>query len=255
MMFKENHQNLSCEFAEEIVSYLYNEMVEAEKSRFETHLSNCSLCADEVADFTSVRSSILEWRNEEFAVLPTPEFEIPFETKTQNPVAAEVSRPWYIAVRDFFTLSPMWMTASTAMAVLAICVGLVFVTINALKDKPDFAQEKEKVKPVSSPTTAVNKTETTVSNSGQTNTNSTQMPTTKVDSSSTKTPATPIKIVDRQPVKPQNSNTKRNVSPNVVNKPNSSPKTKNGKLPSLTGDDEEDNSLRLSDLFDEIGTR
>lgn len=255
MMFKENHQNLNCEFSEEIVSYLYNEMVEAEKFRFEAHLSNCQICVDELADFTSVRSSILEWRNEKFAVLPTPEFEIPFETKTQHLVTSEVSRPWYSGVRDFFKLSPIWMTASTAMAVLAICIGLVFVTINALRDNSGLEQAQEKVKPVSSPTTEVKKADTAVSNSSQSNSSSTQPPVSTTTSVEPKAPATPTKIVDRQPIKPQNSTVRRNVSPNLVNKPNLSPKTKNGKLPSLTGDDEEDTSLRLSDLFDEIGTR
>ena len=61
-----NNHNPSCAFAEQIVSYLYNETNAKEKAAFDAHLNNCSTCADELAGFGFVRSSIVEWKNAEF---------------------------------------------------------------------------------------------------------------------------------------------------------------------------------------------
>ena len=70
-----NH--VSCSSAEQIISYLYDELNVVERVGFETHLQHCSVCAVELANFGAVRSSILEGRNEEFLNIETPVFDVP----------------------------------------------------------------------------------------------------------------------------------------------------------------------------------
>lgn len=252
-MLNSNHQNLTCEFAEEIVSYLYNEMVATEKARFEAHLGNCSFCADEVASFGLVRSEIVNWKDEIFVPLATPIIEIPFEQSAKPLVIKEVSRPWYATVRDYFSLSPVWMTATTAMAVLAICAGLVFVTINSLRDSGNVVvQDNTTIKPISSPTTEVKKVENADSNpilpKNDSRQNSSTPPT--VLGAPKSAPAT-TKITERQIVKLPNITVKKNsATTNKVTKT-----IKRNSAPSLVGDEDEDDSLRLSDIFSEIGSR
>ncbi len=254
----ENQQNLSCEFTEEIISYLYDELNSTDKLRFESHLVNCGFCPAEISSFGVVRASIIEWKKVEFDVLSTPIIEIPALQPARQIVS--VSRPWYAKIRDLFSLSPAWMTATTAVAVVVICVGLGFVLISSLRNTTDFAQENNKVKPVPSPTTEIKPVDTTSSsNSSQSNPNLTKSPTSSssnVDSPKPTTAPAPVKITERQIVKPQNSNVKKNVAPTVdkSNKvTNKSPRK--ARNPSLVGDEDEEDSLRLSDIFDEIGTR
>lgn len=251
-MIKKDHQNLTCEFADEIVSYLYNEMGASEKSRFESHLGNCSFCVAEVAEFGMVRSEIGNWKVKDFDSLPTPIFEIPNKESFQQVAIKEVSRPWYAVVRDYFSLSPVWMTATTAMAVLAICAGLVFVTVNSLKDIDVVVQESNTSKPMSSPTAEIKTVENPDSNPNLTKSDSTEKPSTPPNISGVpKTAPTTTKITDRQVVKTQNSTVKKNVTPN--NKVNKT--SKRNSAPSLIGDEDEDDALRLSDIFNEIGSR
>ena len=248
-MLNENHQNLSCQFAAEIVSYLYDEMMPAEKLHFEDHLKTCSNCPEEISSFSVARASILDWREQEFAPLATPIIEIPFESEIEVVEITPKMRPWFAPIRDLFSLSPAWMTATTAFAALAICVGLVLVTINSLRY--DEVVQEDKPKSVPSPTLEISNQNSTVSNSNQATPTPTKSPmpnfngdsNTKQPSTGTKTPS------DSTGVKPQNL--KKNASP-PINK--SLPKSnQKGKLPSLVGDDEEEDTLRLSDLLEEIG--
>ncbi|MBX7173189.1 MAG: hypothetical protein K1X72_19625 [Pyrinomonadaceae bacterium] len=250
-MFNNNHQNLPCNFAEEIISYLYNEMNHSEKINFETHLPDCAFCAREIADFTSVRSEIINWKSNEFDLVPTPVIEIPYENSVQVVRANPISRPWYAGIREYFSLSPIWLTASTAMALLAICIGLVLVTINSLKNPNDKIAQKNP--PVSTPTIEVKNVNSAISNVEPTKprtSNSTVPP----KENPTENPNT-TNVGEKQNKKPQNTTPKRNLPLNSDKNGNSpTPKfNKKSNSKSLTGDDEEDNSLRLSDLFDEIG--
>lgn len=243
----ENNKNLTCEFAEELVSYLYDELATSDKARFEKHLSGCSLCAEELPEFSMARSSILEWRNEEFLPLPTPIIEIPYEKKPLIAANESGSRSWFASVRDFFTLSPAWMTTATALAALTIFVGLALVMFSALPDDKDvMVQTNEKnVKVVPSPTTG---TVSNVSDSkvtGQTVVNSPKPP--SINTPDIKEVTTPVKS---STVPKQNLTVKKQIPPTKTNKPQ--PNTRQ-KPPGLVDDEEEDDGLRLSDLLEEIG--
>ncbi len=128
MLDNSNHHNSTCEIAEQIVSYLYGEVNTQEKTVFETHLRSCSTCAEEFADISAVHSAVIEWRNEDFLTLEVPSIEIPYK-KTREFYNAEtnskVSRSWLAELRRLFSLSPA-LTASASFAIVAICLGIIF---------------------------------------------------------------------------------------------------------------------------------
>ncbi|MET0751899.1 MAG: zf-HC2 domain-containing protein, partial [Pyrinomonadaceae bacterium] len=108
-MLNNNGHNSSCAFAEEIVSYLYDEASVKEKTAFVAHLENCSDCNDELTAFGFVRSSIQEWRNEEIFALQMPALEIPHlqpAKVAENSPVSENSGTWLDRIRTFLTLSP-----------------------------------------------------------------------------------------------------------------------------------------------------
>jgi hypothetical protein len=130
MLDNNNQNNGTCAFAGQIVSYLYGEAGAKEKTVFETHLNSCSVCADELAGFSMARSSILEWRNEEFLPLETPSIEIPHEKSRDFYIAeadSKVSRNWFSALHRVFSISPASpaLIASASFAIVVICLGVI----------------------------------------------------------------------------------------------------------------------------------
>lgn len=253
----ENNEKSNCGFAEEIVSYLYDEMNLSEKSHFEKHLKNCFTCQDELAGFSKARNSIQEWRAEEFLPLENPAIVIPCPQQVKS-----ISRSWLAAVREFFTLSPAWMTASTAFAALAICVVLFALVVSFIRNDQNFAGiEKGSNIIVPSPTNGNQNKNSNVSNANQNTQKTADSPQPPVIADSSK-PANrtvePTKIVAKPNVeKPQNLPVKT-LQPKSNGKPISKPqqvKSKKQSAPSFLDEDEEDDSLTLTDLLEQIGTR
>lgn len=116
-------QNVSCARAEDLVTYLYGEASRSEAVEFEGHMERCDSCRQELAAFGRVREDVVEWRNRSL-----PFFE---SSQATAPVLSEAAvatrkRSALAALREFFTLSPMWMRAATAATVIAVCALLVF---------------------------------------------------------------------------------------------------------------------------------
>jgi len=129
-MLDNNHNNYSCEFAAEMISYVYGEINARAKSDFERHLTSCSNCTEEIAGFGLVRSSISDWRNE-FSTVETPAFVLPFEKEQILFETVSVSTEkssWLGELHKIFPITPAW--AATAFAALAICVGLTILVVN-----------------------------------------------------------------------------------------------------------------------------
>ncbi len=260
MMLKEKEQNLPCKFTESLVSYLYDELPVNERIPFERHLAGCSTCADEITSFGIVRNSIGDWYERDFARLATPMIEIPFAEMTQIAEPTPVLRPWLVIIPEFFTLSPAWMTATTAFAALAICLGLGFVLINSWQEGFGEIVQQDKVKPVPSPTTENNNSGSNVSVTNQNNPPTNQSPTPDLSNENVSNP--PLANAPLKPTVKSNlgksQNQKKPEAGTVENKTNKPAPKSNSKqkMPSLIGDDDdEDGSLRLSDLLDEIGRK
>jgi len=245
-----NNHNSTCKFAEQVVSYLYDEISEPEKTKVETHLQNCASCAEEISGFALVRASIQEWRTEDFAHLSTPAFETGVR-KSEPAIAAS----WTDSLRAFFSLRQMWLTASV-VAVLAICAGLYWYSVSS--PQHDTIAENGNVKkavPSASVDTVSQNSAVAKHDEQKHSDDSVDQKVTDVKNTSPKdTDVKPIQTTfdNRQPVKVIKKTGPANVE--RINKTVPKPVNKN-KVPSLTDDEDEDTSLRLSDIFEEVSLR
>ena len=135
---KEINERPICHRAEDLVTYLYNEANEAEARDFTSHAETCDACRAELAVFTQVHESILLWRNETLgsafstSALPAP---VTTEAKSNSiqPVQPRLSALG--ALREFFSVSPIWLRGATAFAALLLCV-LAALGISRLTQRP-----------------------------------------------------------------------------------------------------------------------
>jgi hypothetical protein len=115
----EMNNSPNCERAPDLIAFLYNEASENEKRDFELHLKECSGCREEVVSFGGVRESVVAWRDEALSGF----------VSTPLPAAAN-RRSAIAALRQFLDLSPLWLKAATAFAVIAFCVLAVLAIVN-----------------------------------------------------------------------------------------------------------------------------
>ena len=113
-----------CERASDLIAFLYNEAAEHERRDFQLHLNECSTCREEVASFGVVRESITAWRDEALAGFVSQ----PVTTKSNRKSALA-------ALRQFFDLSPLWLKAATAFAVVVFGVLAAMAFVNLQRDK------------------------------------------------------------------------------------------------------------------------
>ena len=119
----------NCGREDSLIAFLYGELSEAESQLFRSHLQSCHACSDELAQFQDVRESVVAWRNESIGVLSP--------SLAQSGLSAEtVVKPSALsALRQFFTLSPLWMKGSVAFASILFCL-LAGLAIARLRETP-----------------------------------------------------------------------------------------------------------------------
>ncbi|HXI75360.1 MAG TPA: zf-HC2 domain-containing protein, partial [Pyrinomonadaceae bacterium] len=120
----------------DLVTYLYGEASEADALDFRNHLRQCDSCRSEFTVFNQVHQSIETWRNEalgaSFNPAPTPAT----VAIDSTPVIRHERRLSALAaLREFFTVAPLWLRGATAFAALLFCV-LGVMMIARLSDKP-----------------------------------------------------------------------------------------------------------------------
>lgn len=240
-MKSQGSENLFCEFSDAIVPYLYGEASVSECERFESHVADCSACTDELAELSFARYSVFEWQQEEFSTMPTPEFVIPFDLKTVE------STGFLTGLRELIAFN--WATAIGACAVLTVVAGLGFVAVNYYGNSGselagiDEANQNISIeRPASSPVVPVTEQKVEVVSTAA-----------KTDSEPSVVPAKASTIDHR----PKRLTMSRNKVPRLVNtEAVRAPQRQDRGTPSLTaGTDEDDRSLRLTDLFDSVDTR
>lgn len=126
-----------CARAEDLVAYLYKEATPSEARDFESHAQHCASCRVEMAAFGDVREAIGEWRQQALGTLSSPALEASHAT-TAFASAKEASkrrRSALTALREFFTLSPLWMRAATAAVALIFCT-LAIIAVAHLVEQP-----------------------------------------------------------------------------------------------------------------------
>ena len=122
---KEINERPVCHRAEDLVTYLYDEASAAEARDFANHAEACDACRAELAVFQQVHESILLWRNEAlgstFSAATSP---LPSTTEASPSSMPSVPRRLSAlgAVRQFFSVAPLWLRGATAFAAVMLCV-------------------------------------------------------------------------------------------------------------------------------------
>lgn len=241
-----NGNNKSCGFDDAMVSYIYDEITTADRRKFETHLVDCSACAEEFAGISGARFSVFEWQKEAFAELPTPEIVIPY-AKARKVEAEQVG--FFAGLRGLFGGYGIPVSAGAA---ILIWLGIGFAAFTAMNrdnegiadvlipaDKSKTQQNAIAEKPVLKDLPiVVGKGETIASAVVKENEPSPR------DVKPTKAV---VESKRSRPVKQFTAETADRIT---------RPRPQNRKAPALSNFDEaSDRSLRLTDLFDdEIGS-
>jgi anti-sigma factor RsiW len=141
----------TCARADELVDYLYGEAGEAEQLDFKAHLHACHSCRAELAAFGEVRESIGVWREQALHPLLSHAMQ-PGAAIEQRAIKALPKRSALAALREFFTLSPMWLRGATGFAALLLVTLLIVTALHffkreessrAVRQTPPAAQVKE----------------------------------------------------------------------------------------------------------------
>ncbi len=110
-----------CSRAEDLVAYLYGEAAPAEAEGFRRHLHDCAVCREELTAFGAVREAVGAWRAEALSVPPSLELHEAFAPAAQTRPTPPRERSALAALREFFSLSPLWLKAGACAATLAVC--------------------------------------------------------------------------------------------------------------------------------------
>ncbi len=112
-----------CHRAEDLVTYLYGEASEVDSRDFADHLQQCDACRVEFGVFQQVHDSILVWRNEALGSASSPAA-VSAESAVDSTQFVQHKRKLSAleALREFFSVSPLWLRAATGFAVLLLCV-------------------------------------------------------------------------------------------------------------------------------------
>lgn len=115
-----------CHRAEDLVTYLYGEANAEEARDFANHMQQCDACRAEFNVFNGVHESIVAWRNEAIGPIESsaPARQVSFVTAEVVQHQRKLSA--LAALREFFTVSPVWLRGATAFAALLLCALLLF---------------------------------------------------------------------------------------------------------------------------------
>ena len=136
----------ACHRAEDLVTYLYGEASEVDAKDFAGHLQQCDACRSEFGVFQQVHNSILVWRNEALGSGFSPAA-VPVESAVDPNrfVQHERKLTGLAALREFFSVSPLWLRAATGFAALLLCV-LGVLTISRSLNRPAPVALREPIK-------------------------------------------------------------------------------------------------------------
>jgi hypothetical protein len=112
-----------CHRAEDLVTYLYGEASEVDAKDFAVHLQQCDACRTEFGVFQQVHDSILLWRNEALgSAFSAAAVSVESTVDSTQFVRHERKLTALAALREFFSVSPLWLRAATGFAALLLCV-------------------------------------------------------------------------------------------------------------------------------------
>jgi anti-sigma factor RsiW len=118
---KEVNDAPTCEYSNELISFVYSELTDKESQQFKLHLNSCRQCSAELDSFGEMRDAIGAWKYQSLApVLSTDQEAHDLRPARKKSAAA--------ALREFFDLSPLWMKGAVGLATVLFCVLAVIAT-------------------------------------------------------------------------------------------------------------------------------
>jgi hypothetical protein len=132
---KDTHERPVCHRSEDLVSYLYGEAPAMDAVDFRHHLQQCDACRSEFTVFNQVHDSIQLWRDQALgASFSTAAVAEPVNESTEfAPQKRRLSA--IAALREFFSVSPLWLRGATTFAALLLFVLGIMVVVR-LERKP-----------------------------------------------------------------------------------------------------------------------
>ena len=131
--------DVDCKYSNGIVPYMYGELNGSSATEFETHLLECQTCTDEFAALSAARYEVYDWKKMEFDPLATPTFEIPY-------AESATTVTWIEKLRAAFA---GWALPGFAMAGVAFLVVFGGVLIATRESDKHVAVADNKNAPVS----------------------------------------------------------------------------------------------------------
>src|SRR5207253_1522454 len=139
----EHSANQVCARSEELITYLYNESSEREASDYKRRLDDCASCRAELSAFADVREAVGLWRQQVLGAFEASESNTSTALATDAPARRSALR----ALREFFSLSPIWMQAMTALATLAFIALMVVAVIHFSRSSNERAFVQPQTEP------------------------------------------------------------------------------------------------------------
>ena len=229
---KDLKDNNICSNGGELLGYLYEEMPAADREIFELHLGDCGTCIDDFADISQARYPVFEWKTLEFDPMRTPRFVMPVE-----PASIGFFDRW----RAAFAMHREFAFGGAAAAVLVVVLaGYAFYLQNgteadvAVVEPVPIASQVQKVISAVTPEANSSRTDGVAEPNAITQKSTTKRPAPAKASASKMKPTEPVRNLEvKVPVLPR-----KQVRP----------------IPVFSiAEDDEDETLRLADMFDEIG--
>ncbi len=241
-----NGNKSDCGFADEIVSYIYDETGEPERRKFETHLAGCSTCTDEFAAISNARFSVFEWHKEEFAHLSTPQIVIPYAAARKT--VDENAPGFFAGLRGLLTFPKF----AFALAGIVACLGLGFLGLSYIGERQvaDVSVDEQSTPPAKMPEAPAGTEILAVTQPKTTPDSITKEPNDVASNREVK----PITTADNRRPKINRPLTADVRKP--VDRAPGANSAQMRKAPVLSNyDDNDDKSLRLADLFDDGGVK
>ena len=225
-----------------LVAYIYGELDEPSRNAFESHLAGCDDCAIELAAVSDARLGVIEWRRTDFDHLVTPEIVVPMALPVVEPKRQSLFGGLVESLLSF----PLFARAGVGLAAAALLVGVIYVV------SARWANHDELVKQPNAPIVApsVNDEVTGPDAPKDTVASRTIEPGVKVGEKKSESDNGKQQVASAQ--------VRKNVPPRNIHRSTATPSDKTiaatKKAPRLNNfDEDEDKSLRLLDLFAEVG--
>ena len=214
---------------------MYGELSGPEGSAFESHLLDCGECTDEFATISAARYEVYDWRKLAFDPLETPHFEIPFD------VDENFNPSWVDRIRVAFASG--WAAPAFALGALAIVCVIATAFILSSNTTTDLALNTSNV---GAPDTTV---ATAAEASVAVDTNGRRVNETQAVGEAVSDPA------QRRGSQRRTVRFARAAQPRAIEAKAASARNKQIPVPRLNEfPEDEDKSLRLAELFDDIET-